>query len=294
MGAVGQQISLPLFIAAIGGSSGVYFILFFCSLMFNWVFWPITLFKWYHGSLDLKTAFAREIKSGYNIHWKLLLIGVADALNGLLVVYASVMDRTPGPLQAILGQAIVPITLFFSYFILKKRYTKGQYVGCALTMAGIIISLIPTFIKFETGKFAVYWPLIFLLGNIPGVLMNIYEEDVFQVTSKGFDVCYLLAWESLYQFITVLLFFWVDIVPGFGTSNNIGHWSKTIDDGFTCFFAPDLMPVLSPRCNYAALFGIIFTAAYCFSYIYGSLVMKHASANANAFATGTEFSKVIP
>ena len=45
--------------------------------------------------------------------WQLLLIGVFDALNGILVVFASPPSRTAPFLQAILGNFMIPLTIFF-------------------------------------------------------------------------------------------------------------------------------------------------------------------------------------
>ena len=50
-GALGQTAGLPLFIASFaspkGLSTGVYFVVFFASCLFNVVFWPVVLFQSY-------------------------------------------------------------------------------------------------------------------------------------------------------------------------------------------------------------------------------------------------------
>lgn len=45
--------------------------------------------------------------------WQLILIGVFDALNGVFVVFASMPTRTAPFLQAILGNFLIPLTIFF-------------------------------------------------------------------------------------------------------------------------------------------------------------------------------------
>lgn len=45
--------------------------------------------------------------------WQLMLIGVFDALNGILVVFASPPTRTAPFLQAILGNFMIPLTICF-------------------------------------------------------------------------------------------------------------------------------------------------------------------------------------
>ena len=64
----------------------------------------------------------------------------------------------------------------------------------------------------------VYCSLV--VGTVPGVLMNILEEDVFE-DEPTYNITLLIAFESLYQVLTVAAFFWTDIVPGFGTSSDL-------------------------------------------------------------------------
>jgi len=200
----------------------MYFVLFFCSTLFNFAFWPPVFYLMYKGKITPEMH--RYVKS--NKHWKFILIGVCNAFNGILIVFSSDVTRTPAPLQAILLQVTIPFTLFFSKIILRKQYRLLQMVGAFLVICGIIVSLVPLFramsegdAKIELGSQA-YWPFIFLMGVIPGVLMNIAEEWVFY-DMVDFNINYLLALQSLYQLVAVALFFWLDIVPGFGTSQKI-------------------------------------------------------------------------
>ena len=45
--------------------------------------------------------------------WQLMLVGIFDALNGILVVFASPPTRTAPFLQAILGNFLIPLTITF-------------------------------------------------------------------------------------------------------------------------------------------------------------------------------------
>jgi len=278
-GNICQLIGLPLFLGSLKGVFGVYFVLAWCSLLFNLYFWPIVYYR------IKKNIITPEMRN-YPHHWKLVLIGICDALNGLCIVYASLPSRTPGSLQAILVQSVIPLTLVFSSMLLRKSYNRQQYLGASITFLGIALSLVPTIVSLELGNFDLYWPLIFLFGCVPGVLMNILEEMVFIDNNRVYDNYYLLAWESLYQLITVLLLFWIDLIAPFGTSANVDEWWRRIVNGLTCFFTPWLVDVKDPddadRCNYCALSGIFFTMAYCFSYVYGASMMKKCSANTTA------------
>jgi drug/metabolite transporter (DMT)-like permease len=279
LGMSGQQITLPLFIGSFGGLVGGYFVVFWCSCLFNLFFWPIAFYRMYKGLITNKMKTYCKTK-----HWKFILIGVFDGLNGILIVFSSSLDRTPGSLAAVLGSSVIPFTMMFSYFMLKKKYSTPQLLGGFLTIMGMMISLIPQINSVGEGKemSSIMWPLVFLIGNIPGVLMNIMEENVFEDFSD-FDNIFLLSWESLYQVITVGLVFWADIIPGFGTSKTFEDFMTRFSNGFTCFFMPGTTSV--EKCNFSAFTGIIFTFAYCVSYIYGAALMKYSSANSTAIVS---------
>lgn len=130
LGLAAQQITLPLFISTLGGSSGVYYILLICSSLFNVVFWPLAFVQWKRGKIDPS--------SFRGVRWMdFVLIGLFDALNGLLIVYSSVLNRTSGPLQAILGNSLIPFTLLFSVLILGKRYHRFQLLAGVFTLIGL-------------------------------------------------------------------------------------------------------------------------------------------------------------
>lgn len=47
-----------------------------------------------------------------------------------------------------------------------------------------------------------------------------------RLAQPKFNIIYLLAWESLYQLLTVAFFFWADLIPGFGTSKDIAAFGE--------------------------------------------------------------------
>lgn len=69
-----------------------------------------------------------------------------------------------------------------------------QLCGGGLVIVGILVSLIPIIQSIATGnsktqlQSGFYWPIILLVATVPGVLMNILEEDVFEdvVRREGF------------------------------------------------------------------------------------------------------------
>ena len=116
-GQVGQNVSLPLWANAASSTcsthhnndtSGImdpYFILSFASFSFVITFGGLTL-------LTLLISHKSITKESLKFpQWQFMLIGVCDAFNGMLVVFASPSVRTAPFLQAILGNIIIPLTI---------------------------------------------------------------------------------------------------------------------------------------------------------------------------------------
>ena len=55
--------------------------------------------------------------------------------------------------------------------------------------------------------------------------MNVFEEMSLKDTRKV-NLFYLLFWTSLYQLITVMIFFWLDVIPVFGYTDNIHDFGE--------------------------------------------------------------------
>jgi hypothetical protein len=111
-GQVGQSVSLPLRIDSTnenlsGRSVDSYFVLSFASLSFVVIFGLGTLYLRIFSPKDLGETKKRCP------HLLLFLVGLCDALNGAMIVFASKGSRTPPYLQAILGNFGIPLTILF-------------------------------------------------------------------------------------------------------------------------------------------------------------------------------------
>ena len=70
--------------------------------------------------------------------------------------------------------------------------------------------------------FLLYFFIIFSKGI--AAFAYIVEEKVVKMQGSGHTqpgLVSVLFWTSLAQFLTILLQFWVDIIPGFGYTNNV-------------------------------------------------------------------------
>ena len=137
-GQVGQNVTLPLWASAAtascqhdphgqasndsnssnqtngtSGSTGEglsmdpFFVLSSASFSFVVIFGFLTLISAVFGAVTLDDLRFPQ--------WQLFLIGLFDALNGVLIVYSSPSSRTAPFLQAILGNFLIPLTIIFRY-----------------------------------------------------------------------------------------------------------------------------------------------------------------------------------
>jgi hypothetical protein len=60
--------------------------------------------------------------------------------------------------------------------------------------------------------------------------MNVVEEKGLKMQNvmsrRGVNIFYFLFWESVYQLLSVMALFWVDIIPGYGFADTITQFGK--------------------------------------------------------------------
>ena len=260
--------------------TGPYFVVFFASLAFNFLYWPLIAAPLWRGSLAIEIRYACSRRGAL----KLFAIGLCNGANGLLRLYASSTHRVPGALQPILAQATLFFTVLGSSLCLGKTYGCRQLAAVGLVLIGIAVSLLPTFVALAEGDPAATalqsgpaWPFVFVLSCVPLAAMNILQESVFDDLPR-FSVPFLLAVTSLLQFLFVASSFWTDIIAGFGASGDLRSFITHMTYGFGCFFhAP---AAENPeRCALCAPLGVTYFAAYVASYFFGGLLVRGSSAN---------------
>jgi hypothetical protein len=282
---VGQQVLMPMVLYTLGGSVGGYTVVFICSFTFNLIFWPMALYRQYKGMVSKETL--KSIKPSSKVFKYIIISGLLNAINGILVVFASSSTRTPPALQPILLQSYILFTLILSKYWLGKNYKLVQYVAAIVVFVGIAVSLIPLFIQIAQGgqlefQSGPIWALIMFFSTLPAVAMNIIEEKVFEQI-RTFDIVYFMAISSLVQFLAVGLLFWTDLIPGFGTSSSFQVWASELTGGLACI--ANNYTGNGSNCSYCLIFFFMFTIAYCGTYVYQAALIKHASANFNAMVS---------
>eukprot|EP00164_Ancoracysta_twista_P000294 GFYU01000411.1.p1 GENE.GFYU01000411.1~~GFYU01000411.1.p1 ORF type:complete len:401 (+),score=135.56 GFYU01000411.1:84-1286(+) len=275
IGQVGQNSALPIFT---GGDLSPFFILMFASMAYVAIFglWLLYL-----------AVFTDQIGSTeWNFsHRKMFWVGFCDCLNGLMVVYASPPSRTAPYLQAILQTFMIPMVVGFRYLILRKTVNLQQTLCASAVLAGLFVTLTPKIFGLvkesegsATGAAAFLWPMCFMLGFAPAAIMNVLQESQLKEESsengKQVNLIWYLFFTSFYQFASAWALFWTDLLPEFGTSEDIKMFASNVRYGFECFFGSE---VDCGSGDYAIpISGCVFISFYVLTYIASGLLLRHA------------------
>jgi len=104
------------------------------SLMLVLLQGPYVLVQLYRGAIPWAAVRAIPLPV-------LLTLGLMDAVYD---VFSSMgAPYTPAPLQTVLFQVPVPLTMALSYWFTRKRFFKGQYLGATIILLGCVLSVAP-------------------------------------------------------------------------------------------------------------------------------------------------------
>ncbi|KAN0036018.1 hypothetical protein ACTA71_005316 [Dictyostelium dimigraforme] len=235
---------------------------------------------------------------------KFAIMGALDAITGFFVVIGGV--STSGPLQQLLNQAIIPVTMAASFIFLKERYSLIQLGGAFVIIGGVVTSLVPSLVGGSGGN-KPFWNFFYLLSVIPGALSNVYKDIGFQAV-EDMDVWYLQYWDSLYQSIFGILLFpinnWLpppatvkftqilpfmkegaeclvginSILPIYGNGSTSSSYAAD-----SCSYSPTAT-VICDDCHNAWIVIILYMSINIVYNIFILLVLKHAGATVYSIA----------
>lgn len=291
VGGILQQTTMPLWSKAVNP----YFILLWAAFMFSLVFFIFERILYLNN-----TGNRPDVR---NYLWTLIGIGVLDALNGLFVVFSGIASRTPPVLQALLTNSTILFSIpLTKWLIITKKHINYWHwkpiTALGLLFTGITISIIPEIMLIVNGKSkfmnenaGMFYTVLFLIGDGFGAAYNVLQErymmyrkmeekNVNVTLSKNYERAFVLFWGCSFQFLTMFLFFPLDAIPHFGTSNSIGHVFISLKDSFLCNLGIHT-DVDCPAMTY--LLGILFIVGYLISYV-GTLLLNEESANFAMFA----------
>jgi hypothetical protein len=237
-------------------------------------------------------------------------VGFLNSLNGWLIVYASPASRTPPLIQAVLQNAGVLFSVPFSKLMLgdRKAYLSSKpMAAAALILASVIVSLLPRFLSSGSGggggggddtvsggASSIAWCLIYFLGLAPGAGYNVCQQLYFirsgmlspEVSGESIvrSTLRALFWSNVAQAVSYLLFFWVDLLPWFGTVSEISSFGTTTGFSLACSLGgPSLSQLIdsSKDCpSSTPIWAYAFVLSYAVSYV-GAASLNRESATFN-------------
>ena len=260
-----------------------YFVLVFCSASFVIVFFVMMVIRYILNLLYCKLRSVDFPKYNYVGHGWLMLIGLLDSLNGLILLFAA--HKTPASLHPILPNITIPFTFVMSYILIRQKFRLkhffGDMVSSFIVLVGVLISIIPVFIDIahnpDSVKTSAIWPIIFILGILPGALMNIVQERASKDVEK-LDYIHLNGWVSVYQLVCDFLFFWANFV--FPTNiHNLGDLGSAFDKGFQCLGGINVITngTVIGNCHMAAIDTSVFVSGHVGTHLFSALLLRMSS-----------------
>ena len=135
---------------------------------------------------------------------KFAVMGCLDSLAGIMQTFA-VNYITNRGWNILLQQAAIPVSMAISRCFLRTQYNKWQYIGAAVTMAGIFTVVIPSVVGGGGGGIdggQLLWMGVMVLSCVPMCLSSVYKEKA--LGEVDVDVVYLNGWVATFQFLVSL------------------------------------------------------------------------------------------
>jgi len=178
--------------------------------------------------------------------WKFLVMGALDAVCGYFVVIGGI--DTSGPMQQLLNQAIIPVTMIGSFFVLKERFTPIQVGGALVIVGGVIVSLVPGLTDPSANKGNVFfWNMFYLCQVIPFAASNVYKDIAFKAVDM--DVWYLQFWDVFWGSVVGSLLFPINTIlppPAYIAWDQIPN---SMRDGGLCLVGENLITSDNSKCG---------------------------------------------
>ncbi|CAJ1348159.1 unnamed protein product [Effrenium voratum] len=105
--------------------------------------------------------------------WLSALLALQNSLEVLSIARVGNDDLPP-----ILQQAVVPLSLLFSWLKLGRSYTKAQLAGAVLVVAGVLAGFLPSLLASSAQQIGSAWVAVFLISRIPQACANIQAESL--------------------------------------------------------------------------------------------------------------------
>jgi drug/metabolite transporter (DMT)-like permease len=165
---------------------------------------------------------------------RFLAMGTLDAFGTFFTAMGAVY--TPGSLQPILNQMLIPFTICISIVYLRKRFNPAELSGASLITFGACLSALPAVLAHHDDD-SVRWYAValYLVSNFPMAASSCYKQKHFR--EQEFDVWYLTQWVSIFQFLISFAFIPILCLPGFGGVNGtpLSDVPAQLSGGWHCY-----------------------------------------------------------
>merc|ERR1719195_1434858 len=124
-----------------------------------------------------------------------------------------------------LGQAIIPVTMFMSAIMVGKRYHILQLTGAAIIVLGLVLAKAASGSS-DTDDVAIF-NLIFFMGLVPNAMSSVYKELAFRKFDGDLNVNVIQFWVAFFQIFTNMVampIYTLDVLgPQKVALNDMGH-----------------------------------------------------------------------
>lgn len=256
------------------------------------VFFLAILIRWFQRLRSLKRG--QPWWYGWREFGFCAVIGIFNALSQLLFFYSSDSTRTAAIIQPILSSATIFYSIPMTKVILKdskKYFTPLPMIALGIVLLGLAIGLVPGFVAIARGKASfggtLYWPIIYLLSYAPVSAYNVLQQYLLldfadkhsehsnQPRDYISETLYVVFWTTLWLLFGGALFFWMDLIPGFGLNPTISSFWSSFVLGMQCGFGTVSVQGV---CQGTQLYTYLYAIGYVLSY-WASARLNEQSAN---------------
>ena len=230
----------------------------------------------------------KQLIGSRSLHRAFLLMGVMDAASSTLGALGGA--GTPGQLQTLINNLVIPITMALSAAYLHVRFRRHQLVGSVLIVLGCAFASLPFFFPSlnpdppgggggvgddDDGGGGLSGPsrwlsiLVFVVSIIPAAMSNVFKE----VEMKGDDlnVYVTTVVVSLWQEVIGFLFLPLLRLQVFGGMSS-AQMARQMGDGYACFLGR------ADGCEGAGWLFIVYVGVNFLYNVLLLLITKHGSA----------------
>eukprot|EP00968_Pinguiococcus_pyrenoidosus_P026671 scaffold7328_cov314-Pinguiococcus_pyrenoidosus.AAC.10 len=204
-------------------------------------------------------------------------MGVLDAASSTLGALGGA--GTPGQLQTLINQSVIPITILISWLQLGRSFKRHQLVGAVMIVSGCVVGAMGIFKGDDqagaTSAVSATAIALFVVSVIPGAFSNVYKET--HMKEEDLNVYVTTTMVSIWQELLGFLFLPLMMLQPFGGLSFL-EMQNQMSGGFQCFLGTNPAPNPGFECEGS---GYVFALYVIVNFLYNItllLITKRGSA----------------